>query len=949
MTSPLRALEAAGQAIWLDYLHRRILEDGELARLIASDGLTGLTSNPSIFEQAIAQGDTYDRPLATLLAKDDADVAELYESLAVADLRQAADQFRPVFEARSGADGFVSLEVSPYLAMDTEGTIAEARRLWRRVDRPNLMVKVPGTGPGVGAIRALIGEGVNVNVTLLFGIDAYLAVAEAHLAGLEDLRAAGGDVSRVHGVASFFVSRIDGVIDKAIDARLADRDGEVAALRALRGKVAIANAKVAYQHYLALIATERWRALADAGARPQRLLWASTGTKDPAYSDVLYVDSLIGPDTVNTVPPKTLEAFRDHGRVAPTLTSDVNGARHILAEADRLGLDLAGVTRDLVVDGAEKFSTAFDGLLAAVADKRARHLGPALNRQAVTIPPVMNADFRAILETAAKQRWTGRLWAKDGSLWPGGAATNWLGWLDALGDPGPDLAAYQAFGEEVRAGAIRQTVLLGMGGSSLGPEVLSQVFGPARGCPPLIVIDTTDPSEVARLSATIDPRHTLFIVSSKSGSTLEAEVLRRHFFALTETAVGRDRAGAHFVAITDPGSPLETTARLDGWRRVFEGDPAIGGRYSVLSAFGLVPAAVLGLDLRRALASARTMAFACGPGAPPAANPAFQLGALLGGAARAGRNKMTLFASPATAAFGEWLEQLLAESTGKAGAGIIPVVGETLRPAEAYGADRLFVQMRLDGDDDPALDSLIRELEEAGQPVVRIALADRDRLWQEFVRWEIATAVAGAALGIDPFDQPDVEASKVRARDLTAAAEAGPAPSTATPQFESQGLGLIAPAKDTAYLDACAGVRTLEAWLRAHLSRAGDHDYIALLAWLDRTPTHMAALAAIRARIGRWSRAATTLGFGPRYLHSTGQAHKGGPDEGVFLQIRAHPKDDVPIPGRAAGFATVEAAQARGDFEVLAERGRRLLGVDLGVDTTAGLTTLLAALDRALV
>ncbi|MGH6972399.1 MAG: transaldolase [Caulobacteraceae bacterium] len=376
--NPLRALEAAGQAVWLDFLDRKLLDEGRLQRLIDEDGVKGLTSNPSIFEKAIGEGDAYDERLRSLTGSSGDRPEGLYERIAVADIQRAADIFRPTYDRLGGRDGYVSLEVSPGLASDTQGTIAEARRLWRAVDRPNLMIKVPGTAEGVPAIRALIGEGINVNVTLLFGLDAYLAVAEAHIAGLEALKASGGDLSRVHGVARFFVSRIDTKIDKTIDERLKTADAEEAeALRRLRGKIAIANAKVAYQRYLGLTKSERWRRLADAGAAPQRLLWASTGTKDPAFSDTLYVESLIGPDTVDTVPPKTMDAFRDHGVVAETLTADVKGAERDLAEAERLGLDLGGVTRALVPEGVRQFAQSFDALLQAVARKRERVLGAA--------------------------------------------------------------------------------------------------------------------------------------------------------------------------------------------------------------------------------------------------------------------------------------------------------------------------------------------------------------------------------------------------------------------------------------------------------------------------------------------------------------------------------------------------------------------------------------------
>jgi transaldolase len=371
--NPLKALTEAGQAIWLDYLHQDILKSGELKRLIAEDGVTGLTSNPSIFEKAIGDGEAYDARIAKLAAAGKTETKDLYEALAVGDIQGACDQFRRTWDRLNGRDGYASLEVSPELADDTDGTVEEARRLWAAVDRPNLMIKVPGTKAGTPAIRRLIGEGINVNVTLLFGLQAYLDVAEAHMAGLEDLRAAGGDASKVHGVASFFVSRIDTAIDKKIDEKLKTADATTAErLTALRGHVAIANAKVAYHRYLGLIASPRWKALAAAGAAPQRVLWASTGTKDPSYSDVLYVESLIGPDTINTMPVKTLDAFRDHGHVAPTLTTGEAQAVSALRETDALGLDLDGVTDALVRDGVKLFGKAFDDLRDTLDDKRRR-------------------------------------------------------------------------------------------------------------------------------------------------------------------------------------------------------------------------------------------------------------------------------------------------------------------------------------------------------------------------------------------------------------------------------------------------------------------------------------------------------------------------------------------------------------------------------------------------
>ncbi len=948
MSNSLRGLGAVGQAVWLDYLHRRILEDGELAGLIADDGVKGLTSNPAIFQKAIGDSDAYDGALAALMARSDGEVIDLYEQLAIADIQAAADQFRPLWESLNGRDGFVSLEVSPYLAHDTAGTLAEARRLWRAVDRPNLMIKVPGTAAGVPAIRDLIADGINVNVTLLFSVEAYLAVAEAHLAGLEALRAAGGDVSKVHGVASFFVSRIDGMIDAEIDRRLAAGAGDAAeALKALRGRVAIANAKRAYRHYLDMIDTPRWRALAATGAAPQRLLWASTGTKDPAYSDVLYVDTLIGPDTVNTMPPATLAAFRDHGVARITLNEDLDAAESVLREAERLGLDLPGVTAFLAKDGVEKFSQAFDDLLGAVAGKRQAVLGTAINGQTTSAGPLKDA-LAAAAARAAAEGWTRRLWAGDASLWPGDAAGAWLGWLDAAKGDAIDLAALQCFADDVVARGFTHVLLLGMGGSSLGPEVLAQTFGSAAGRPELLVLDSTDPDQVGRVAAGLDPARTLFIVASKSGSTLEPDLLHRYFYDLARRTLGVGVAGSHFVAITDPGSQLEATAKLQAFWRIFHGRRDIGGRYSVLSNFGMVPAAAIGLDLTAIFAGVAVMARTSGASAPPRANPAVDLGLLLGVAAVAGRDKLTIIASPGVADFGAWLEQLVAESTGKMGLGLIPIDGEALRSPGHYGADRLFVSLSLAGEAGGAEAAALAALEDAGHPIVRISLAEKMGLFQEFLRWELATAVAGAVIGIDPFDQPDVEASKIKTRALTDAYEQAGGFAPETPMMADGQIRVFADPANAADLLSITGPNpSLEALVSAHRSRAGAGDYLALLAYLDRSGDHIARLEAVRDRLGASTVSATILQFGPRFLHSTGQAYKGGPNSGVFFQITAAPAVDLSVPGRALTFGVVEAAQARGDLQVLIERGRRALRIDLGADIPGGLARIAAAVDRS--
>jgi transaldolase/glucose-6-phosphate isomerase len=464
----------------------------------------------------------------------------------------------------------------------------------------------------------------------------------------------------------------------------------------------------------------------------------------------------------------------------------------------------------------------------------------------------------------------------------------------------------------------------------------------------LLVLDSTDPVQIARIEAMIDPGNTLFIVSSKSGSTLEPDILHRHFLKSAEAVLGEGAAGPRFLAVTDPGSNLERTAKADGFSQVLHGDPAIGGRYSVMSNFGMVAAAVLGLDVRALIEKARIMARACGASVPPIANPGVKLGIVLGLAARARRDKVTFISSSEIASLGAWLEQLLAESTGKVGKGLIPVDAEPLGEPGVYGQDRVFVFLHVRGYDDPTRERLARDLESAGHPVVHISLGNVDTLVQEFVRWEIAVAIAGAVIGIDPFDQPDVEASKVKARELTDAYEKHGEGPTRPPLFASNGMALHADAANAGALNGGTKRESLEDYLSAHFARAGEGDYVGLLAWMDRDPAHTSALQEIRAHLRDRLKTATVLGFGPRFLHSTGQAYKGGPNSGVFLEITTKPGQDIPIPGRRISFGQVETAQALGDMAVLGERGRRVLHVDLGEDTAGGLERLGEAIKRAI-
>ncbi|HTS74604.1 MAG TPA: bifunctional transaldolase/phosoglucose isomerase [Bryobacteraceae bacterium] len=925
--TPLAQLTKLGQSIWLDYIRRNLITTGELKRLV-DEGLGGVTSNPSIFEKAITGSTDYNDLLTELQRNKDLDAFAVYERIAVRDIQDAADILRPVYDRTGGRDGFVSLEVSPFLANETQASINEARRLWKTVNRPNLMVKIPGTAAGQPAIEQLISEGININVTLLFSQDVYEQVAMHYIAGLEKC----SRPERVASVASFFVSRIDTLADSKIDEKLKTASpSDRARLDALHGKVAIANAKLAYERYKRIFSGPRWEALQKRGARTQRVLWASTSTKNPRYRDVMYIEQLIGPDTVNTVPPATLEAFMEHGEVSPSLESGVDQARKVMADLEASGISMQEITDKLLVDAIRLFAEPFDKLLNAVDVKCKLPLGP-VNKMTQSIPAAADMGFQSALSDWAITGKVRRLWGRDASLWTGEDENKWLGWLTITEDQLAHRERFDQIARDVKQGGFEHAVLLGMGGSSLCPEVLKLSFGRIQGFPEFHVLDSTDPARIRAIESQIDIKKSLFIVSSKSGSTLEPNIFKQYFFE----RAGRD--GSRFVAITDPGSHMQRVAEQDHFRKIFFGIPSIGGRYSALSNFGMVPAAVMGIDAARFLDQADSMALACSYCVPIERNPGVLLGLLLGTLAQSGRDKVTMIASPGIFDLGAWLEQLLAESTGKNGKGLIPVDREPLGAPEVYGDDRVFVYARLEDAPDAAQDRAIDALQSAGHPVIRIGINNPYELGQEFFRWEIATAVAGSVIGINAFNQPDVEASKVATRRLTEEFEKTGALPKEAPAFEDGGIKVF----------GATSAKTLADALRAHLNSIRPRDYFALLAYIEMSAEHERALQTMRTAVRDRKRAATCVGFGPRFLHSTGQAYKGGPNTGVFLQITCDDAHDIPVPGQKYTFGIVKAAQARGDLEVLVQRGRRALRVHLGADVDAGLEKLASALTRAL-
>jgi transaldolase/glucose-6-phosphate isomerase len=807
------------------------------------------------------------------------------------------------------------------------------------------MIKVPGTAEGIPTFRQLISEGINVNVTLLFAQPVYEEVAAAFIDGVEKFAAAGGDISRVASVASFFISRIDVMVDSLVEDKLKKETDQARKqkLQGILGKVAIANGKLTYEAYQRIFSSPRWKALAAQSGQTQRVLWASTSTKNPKYRDVLYVEELIGPDTVNTIPPATLKDFRDHGKPRLSLTEDLDGARKTMADLAAVGISMKEVTDKLTVDGVKQFADAFDELLETVENNTKRASTPQVNSQSPSLPADLDAAVKKNLRDWRAAGKVKRLWQGDASLWTNEDEFKWLGWLGITDEQFANVSRLKSFAEDVKSAGFSDILLLGMGGSSLCPEVLSLTYPQTAGFPRLHILDSTDPAEIQSVEKKINLAKTLFVVSSKSGSTLEPNIYKQYFFERMKQTVGADKAGSHFIAITDPGSKMQLVAERDHFRHIFYGLPSIGGRYSALSNFGMVPAAAMGLDIDKFLQRTKEMVEACKTSTPVGQNPGVVLGLIMGSAAKLGRDKITLIASPGISDLGAWLEQLIAESTGKLGRGIIPVDRESLGTPETYGTDRIFAYLRLEGAADAAQEGKVAALEKAGQPVVRIAVSDTYGLGQEFFRWEIATAVAGSIIGINAFNQPDVEASKIVTKQLTSEYESKGSLPAEKPILEEDGIKLFTDGKNAADLakDAATGPSSdgqLKNYLRAHLARLGAGDYFALLAYIEMNPEHESQLQIIRINVRDRKRVATCLGFGPRFLHSTGQAYKGGPNSGVFLQITCDDARDLPVPEQKYTFGVVKAAQARGDFQVLAERKRRALRVHLGSDVKAGLS-----------
>ncbi|MBI5354370.1 MAG: bifunctional transaldolase/phosoglucose isomerase [Chloroflexi bacterium] len=878
MSESIKKLTSLKQSLWYDNIQRKLLENGELKAMIERGDIRGVTSNPTIFQNAIAKTNDYDSALIPL-AWAGWNAEKIFWQLAIEDIQEACDLFRPLYDETKGGDGYVSLEVSPYLANETEATAKQAKQLWERVNRPNLMVKIPATKAGIPAIRQSIAAGVNVNVTLIFSLERYAEVMEAYISGLEDRSVHGLPINQIASVASFFVSRVDTKIDPKLP-----KDSS------LLGKAAIANAKLAYHTFEEIFTSARFATLkARFSARVQRPLWASTGTKNPAYSDTVYVDNLIGPDTVNTVPPATLDAFRDHGNAAITITRGLDEAKSQLAELEAAGISMDQVTDELEVEGVKSFADAFKVLLDVVEDRRKNAVS--------SINPLADSVARRLSKLEADSV-AARMWSHDPTLWADDAAGQAevkirLGWLNSIEDARKRLDGYLSFAKQVHAEGIDRVLVIGMGGSSLTAEVLSTLLaaGNVEAKLSLAILDSTDPQQVALAAENYPPEKSLYILASKSGGTAELLAAFDYFWELSKGD------GSRFMVTTDAGTSLEKLAKDRGFRKVCNADPNVGGRFSALTDFGLVPAALLGMDIPKLLNSAEKIQRV----SRDVHSAGFALGALLAESALAGRDKLTVLSDAPVSAFAGWIEQVIAESSGKHGKGMLPVPLEPLAAPELYGNDRLFVYLRQTGE----FDSNVTALKKAGFPVIELPITSPYDVGAEFFRWEVAVSVLCHVLGINAFDQPDVQDSKLR----TIAKIKG-----------YQETGKLADVD-------LVNVSELKSALGKFFADAKAGDFVTINAYIPRNKETVDALQALRVAIRAKTKCAVSAGFGPRFQHSTGQFHKGGPNKGLFIQVVYDSQNDMDIPNQGMTFGTLIRAQALGDYEALVAAGRRTLRV----------------------
>lgn len=908
-----------GQSLWYDNISREIINNGELKKMIDDGDVYGVTSNPSIFMKAIANTNAYDDAIQPMAISNWAPV-DIFWQLAVEDIQAGADILSELYTNANKSDGYISLEVDPNIADDTEATIADVKRLWNWVNRPNLCVKIPATKAGIPAIRQAIAAGINVNVTLIFSPERYKEVMDAYLSGLEDRLAAGEPIDHIHSVASVFVSRIDAMVDPMLR-EYADNGSPMSeSAFGFIGKTAVANSRYCYKLFKEVFGSDRFKNLEAAGAKVQRPLWASTGTKDEAYSNTKYIDELIAPQTVNTAPPHTLAAYKETGAVAFSVEGLEDEAENLLNNLGKFGVDMNEVYETLEAKGVKSFSDAFAQLMDVISTRKEE-----MQAQIGDLAGNTAEQIHHLMESQAPRRMA----EMDPTLWtddPEGQEeiVRRLGWVDAPWQVMELVPTVNQIAKDAVEDGYTHCTLLGMGGSSLAPEVerLTLGIGEVDGKPglDLAILDSTDPGQVKECTERAPIKNTLFVVASKSGSTAEVHAFMEHFWKKAVQELGEEEAGNNFVVVTDPGSMLIPIAEERNFRAVVISDPNVGGRFSAMTAFGVTPAALMGFDVEELLSRAQKMAAQCKPEVPAGRNPGLVLGALIGQASLQGRDKLGIITDPAFASLGSWLEQLIAESSGKEGKGIVPIDGEPVVIPPASEKDRLYVYVKYDG----TKDGVVKQLRSVGHPVLVIDVACTKELFAEFYRWEVAISYACMLLGVNTFDQPNVQLSKTLTKDYIKKYHEEGALDLGEVLWENE--------KGAVYGQSFEGLsecENLKEVIAGFTALAGEGDYIAINAYLPRNEKMTEMMEGLRTAIAHHTQRAVTLGFGPRFQHSTGQLHKGGKNNILVLYITADPEVDFEVPTQNMSFATLEMAQALGDLNANFNVGRRGIRVHL--------------------
>ncbi len=940
-----------GQGVWLDGFRRLLVSSGVFEAMVRDDAVSGVDCDLNLLAGAIGRGVEYADPLLRIAAAD----GELSpcEALLADEARIAAEALRGVFEATGGRDGLASVPAGTSSADDAESMSRIARRMATAAGLPNVVPKLPPTGAGFAVFEAMTAESLGVHIGPLFSLAAVQRATEAYVRGARARAGESRSEEPPPAVISFGVGPLDVAVDELLREKIQAAGRDTSAAESLLGGVATAVAKVAYRRLREILVAEAGAAGSPA-VGSLLLAFADLSTGDARQPRRRYVESLTGPDTTAILSSGLLRNVAGRGEVDATLGQRVDDAEEILLELRGLGVDVDAIGEALEAGAIKQRASHFATLSRAVQRATEALLNDLAGASAIASTgspwsaqiPEIDASL-VDLDTAEAQDAVARLWARDPTLWSGDAKVqeliaNRLGWLDAAvetqfagGEP------QRRFAGQLQEAGVENVLLLGMGGSSLSAEVCCRVFESER----VRVLDSTVPARIRTVAGSVDPARTSILVASKSGTTTEVRALLNYFYALATPML--ENPGERFAAITDPGTPLEQGAHELGFQRLWLAPADVGGRFSALTVFGTLPMAIMGVETPEILASARRMVASCSPEVPVAGNPAARLASAMHGAMVTGRDKLTFLPSPSLAAFGAWAEQLVAESTGKAGTGVIPIVAEPPGSVEEYADDRFFVSMRLQGEDDPEASARLDALEAAGHPVARIVLEDRHDIGGEFFRWEAAVALLGALMGINPFDQPDVQASKDRTAAILAGAGDGSSLAERSPAGVGNGWAVYADLERDEELAARLNGAEMADWLSAHLGRAEPPDYVGIQAFVAPERTTHRALQRLRVLLRRQFRVATSLGWGPRFLHSTGQLHKGGPDSALFLQITADDAEDIEVPGAGHSFGELARAQSMGDFAALQERGRRVVRVHLS-DPGPGAEAMLAAAKQAL-